>query len=278
MKTNKATFAILVCLLSGSFLAKSQERDQLTVPLSDPNKEGKVKVEIITGSIKVVGYDGKDIIIDAVSVEKSERRTNRERPERSDGMKRISTNSGFELTAKENNNSISVGIDKVNMNVNITMRVPRKCSLKLSTVNNGDIDVENVNGNLEVSNINGNIRMKNIAGSVVANTINDDIVVNFTTITPNTPMAFTSLNGNVDVTFPSNINANVKLKSDMGEVYSDFDIDVDKTPSKINHSADKDKGLYKIKKDEWTYGKINGGGAEIMMKTFNSDIFIRKAK
>ena len=118
MKTNKAIFAILVCLLSVSFFAKSQDRDQLTVPLSDPNKEGKVKVEIITGSIKVVGYDGKDIVIDAVSVEKSEKKTNRERP---DGMRRISTNSGFELTAKENNNTVSIGVDKVNMNVNITV-------------------------------------------------------------------------------------------------------------------------------------------------------------
>ncbi len=275
MKTNKAIFAILVCLLSVSFFAKSQDRDQLTVPLSDPNKEGKVKVEIITGSIKVVGYDGKDIVIDAVSGEKSEKKTNRERP---DGMRRISTNSGFELTAKENNNTVSIGVDKVNMNVNITVKVPRKCSLKLSTINDGDILVENVSGNLEISNINGNIKMKNIAGSVVANTINDDIVINFTNITPNTPMAFTSLNGKVDVTFPSTVKANVKLKSDMGEVYSDFDIDVDKTPSKVNHSADKEKGLYKIKKDEWTYGKINGGGSEIMMKTFNGDIFIRKVK
>ncbi|MES2518537.1 MAG: hypothetical protein V4585_10540 [Bacteroidota bacterium] len=275
MKTNRSIFVLLALLLSGSFFAKSQDREQLSVPLSEPTKEGKVIISIITGSIKVVGYDGKDIVIDAISADKNEKRANRER---SDGMKKISTNSGFELTAKEKNNTVTVNIDKVNMNVNITVKVPRKCSLKLSTINDGDILVENVSGNLEISNINGHIKMKNIAGSVVANTINDDIIVNFTEITPNTPMAFTTLNGKVDVTFPVSVKANVKLKSDMGEVYSDFDIDVDKTPSKINHSTDKEKGLYKIKKDEWTYGKINNGGSEIMMKTFNGDIFIRKAK
>ena len=145
-------------------------------------------------------------------------------------------------------------------------------------VNNGDISVENVNENLEISNINGFIKMKNIAGSVVANTINQDIIVNFTEVTPNTPMAFTTLNGKVDITFPATVKANVKLKTDMGEVYTDFDIDVDKTPSKINQSVDKEKGLYKIKKDDWTYGKINGGGSEIMMKTMHGNIFIRKIK
>jgi hypothetical protein len=275
MKLTNTIFLLLVCLLSVSFFAKSQDREQLSVPLSDPNKEGKLKVEIINGSIKVVGYDGKDIIIDAVSIDKSEKKTNKER---ADGMRRIATNSGFELTAKENNNIVTVGVDKVNIVVNITIKVPRKFSLKLSTINEGDILVENVNGNLEVSNINGNIKLKSVAGSVVANTINDDIVVNFTNITANTPMAFTSLNGNVDITFPATIKANVKLKSEMGEVFSDFDIDIDKTLSNTKHVTDKEKGLYKIKKNEWTYGKINNGGAEIMMKTFNGNIIIHKVK
>lgn len=275
MKLTNTILLLLVYLLLVSFFAKSQDREQLSVPLSDPNKEGKLKVEIINGSIKVVGYDGKDIMIDAVSIDKNEKKTNKER---ADGMRRIATNSGFELTAKEHNNTVTVGIDKVNIVVNITIKVPRKFSLKLSTINEGNILVENVNGNLEVSNINGNIKLKSVAGSVVANTINDDIVVNFTNITANTPMAFTSLNGDVDITFPATIRANVKLKSEMGEVFSDFDIDVDKTLSNAKHITDKEKGLYKIKKNEWTYGKINNGGAEIMMKTFNGDIIIHKVK
>ena len=120
--------------------------------------------------------------------------------------------------------------------------------------------------------------MKNVGGSVVANTINKDILVNFTEITPNTPMAFTTLNGKVDVTFPGSLKANVKLKTDMGDVFTDFDIDVDKSSSKINQSIDKENGLYKIKKDDWTYGKINGGGSEIMMKTMQGNIYIRKVK
>ena len=257
------------------FFAQSQEKEQLTIPLSDPSKAGKLDVGLINGSIKVIGYAGKEIIIDAISVEKNDRRGGKEQTE---GMKRISTNDGFELTAKEKNNTVHVGVDKVNMLVNLTIKVPHKFSLKVSTINNGDISVENVNGNLEISNINGFIKMKDIAGSVVANTINRDIVVNFTEVTPNTPMAFTTLNGKVDITFPASVKANVKLKSDMGEVFTDFDIDVDKTPNKINQSVDKEKGLYKIKKDDWTYGKINGGGSEIMMKTMHGNIYIRKIK
>jgi hypothetical protein len=275
MKLNQAIFAAFMLLLIIPFHAKCQEREQLTVPLTDPSKEGKLNVSIITGSIKVIGYDGKDMIIDAISDERNDKKNSKDR---ADGMKKISTNDGYEIIAREKNNTINVSTDKVNMKINLTIKVPRKTSIKLSTINDGDIWVENVSGNLEVSNINGDIRMKNVAGSVVANTINESIIVNFTEVTPNTPMAFTTLNGNVDITFPATIKSNIKLKSDMGEVYSDFDIEIDKTPIKVNHSIDKEKGLYKIKKDEWTNGKINGGGAEIMMKTMQGDIFIRKNK
>ena len=37
-------------------------------------------------------------------------------------------------------------------------------------------------------------------------------------------MAFTSLNGIVDVTLPASVKANVKLRSDQGDVFTDFDI------------------------------------------------------
>lgn len=274
MQINKIIIATIVLIICISFYAQSQDREQLTVPVSDPTKEIKLNANLITGSIKVIGYDGKDVIIDAIAPV-SEKKQNHER---ADGMKKISTNDGFEIVAREQNNTVNVSTDRVNMKVNLSIKVPHKTSLKLKTINDGDIYVENVSGNHEVSNINGEIKMKNVAGSVVANTINENIIINFTSITPNTPMAFTTLNGNVDVTFPATVKANVKLKSDMGEVLTDFDIDVDKTAAKIKQTTDKEKGLYKIQKDEWTYGKINGGGPEFMMKTMHGDVLIRKIK
>ncbi len=274
-KIMKIRKLILTLILVIPFLAQSQEKDELTVPLSDPNKEGKLSVGIINGSIKIIGYAGKEVVVEGVAVDKKHIKTNKEN---SEGMKRISSNDGFELTAKEKNNNVNVSFDNVNRSVNLTIKVPHRFSLKVSTINNGDISIENVKGNLEISNINGFIRMKNIGGSVVANTINQDIVVNFTEVTPNTPMAFTTLNGKVDVTFPSNIKADVKLKTDAGDIFSDFDIDVSKVPAKINKTVDKEQGYYKIKKDDWTFGKVNGGGSEIMMKTMHGNIYIRKAK
>jgi hypothetical protein len=59
-------------------------------------------------------------------------------------------------------------------------------------------------------------------------------------------------------------------------VYSDFDVAVDKSTPKVTRTAQ--NGLYRVSTDDWTYGKVNGGGAEVMMKTMNGDILLRKAK
>lgn len=110
---------------------------------------------------------------------------------------------------------------------------------------------------------------------MVANTVNGDIVVTFNKIDANAPMAFSTLNGDVNVTLPADTKANLKLKTDNGEIFSDFDVDVDKTPGKTEKSST--PGLYKIKKEDWVYGKINGGGAEMLMKNMQGDIYLKKA-
>ena len=112
--------------------------------------------------------------------------------------------------------------------------------------------MENVKGELEVNNVNDKITLTNISGSVVANTVN----------------------GDVNVTLPADTKANLKLKSDNGDVFSDFDIDIDKTPAKTDKTTE--PGMYKIKKDDWVYGKINGGGPEMMMKNMQGNIYVKK--
>lgn len=266
-------FLKTIFLLAISFAySLAQDTEQITVKLSDPGKPGYLHANLINGTIKVSSYTGKDVVISASVPGKTEKKEERN----ADGMRKISSSGGFEINATQRDNKIEVSTRFVDRTMNLSIQVPQKFSLKLSTINNGKIVVENVDGNHEVSNINGSIYLMAVDGAVVANTINGNITVSLNSISANTPMAFSSLNGDVDVTFPANLKANVKAKSDRGDVYSDFDIDIDKSTSKIETKADADKGMYKIKRDDWTRGKINGGGAEIMLKTMNGNVKIRK--
>ena len=125
---------------------------------------------------------------------------------------------------------------------------------------------------MEVSNVNGPITFTDVSGSVLCNTVNGDIIANFKKVTANEPMAFVTLNGNVDVTFPSGIKASAKMKSDRGEIYTDFDMTMTKSKPEPRSSGKK----YEISINSWVYGDINGGGPEYTFKNMNGDILIRK--
>ncbi|WP_026628836.1 DUF4097 family beta strand repeat-containing protein [Dyadobacter alkalitolerans] len=277
MKTNQlltlSIAALLTCFTSPS-MAQTGTKEQLVVPLTDPAKPGSLQVNLINGTIKVTGYSGNQVVIDAVV--KGSEKPDKPKDEAAGGMKRITRNGGLELTATEEHNVVKLTTRMVNTTMLLEIKVPQKFGLKVGTVNNGDIVIENVSGEMEIQNVNGDITLTNIAGSAVANTINGTLKANFKTIDTTSPMAFSTLNGNVDVTIPASAKFNVKLKSDRGEIFSDFDVDVDKSAPQATRSS-KD-GMYKVSIDDWVKGKINGGGSEIMMKNMNGNIYVRKAK
>src|SRR6202000_1816219 len=125
-----------------------------------------------------------------------------------------------------------------------------------------------------INNVNGWIHCDGAAGSVVANTVNGDVIVGFKSVNPQAAMAFSTLNGKVDVTFPAALKAKVKLKAEQGDVFSDFDVAIEK--GQTNVDKPKDSHMYKIAIDDWVYGSVNGGGPEIMMKTTNGNVYLRK--
>jgi hypothetical protein len=273
MKKMKFTIAVFTLLVITTLcFAQKEGTETLTVPLSNPGKTYTLKVHVLSGSIKVTGYDGKDIIVNATP-NAEEDGDDREPAEK--GMKRISTGGGFEVTAKEADNNVTVSSGSIEKRIDLDLKVPQDVKLKLGTVNEGVVSVSNIKGEIEVNNVNDDIELSEISGSAVANTVNGNVIVVFTSVDPQASMAFSTLNGDVKVTFPAATKANLKLKSDMGDVYSDFEIDIDKTPSKTEKTSE--PGMYKVKKDNWVYGKINGGGPEMIFKNMHGDIYVKKS-
>ncbi len=273
MKTIKFLGTLSIALLFTSGVWAQDGKQEMSVPLSDPAKPFKLDVHLVDGSITINGYEGKSVIIEAVS---NEKKRSAESQEHGSGMHRINGGNSADIQAEEHNNEISIS-GNAGRSVNLVIKVPQnEGTFKIGTVNNGDITGGNLNGDLEVTNVNGAIKLKNIAGSVVANTVNGNVVVTFRSIDSKAAMAFSTLNGNTDVTFPASLKANVKLKSDRGDVYTDFDVITDQHKPEVTRSDG--KGMYSLKIEDWVYGKINGGGPQLMMKTTFGNIYIRKAK
>jgi hypothetical protein len=242
------------------------------VPLSNPGKPYTLKLGLVYGSIKVTGYSGKEILIEVSARNKNKKE---DTEDAGNGMKRISPKNSFDITAKEENNDITVSNNHPEQIADMSLKVPQEGKLKLSTVNNGEIEVDNVNGEIEVNNVNGSIKLTDISGSAVASTVNGNVIAIFTTVDPKAPMAFTTLNGNVDLTLPPTAKSSFRLKSDRGEIFTDFDVSIERTP-KAEKTAQ--SGVYQIKLDDWILCNINGGGPEVLMKNMNGNIYLRKPK
>lgn len=259
--------AILALLL---IPAKIQAQEQITVPLSNPGEPGKLTIGIVRGSISVSGYDGQEVLINYAGDIKE----NKEKQVTKNGLRRISNNSvGFAV--KEDDNKVEVSGASPRQNIDFDVSVPRNFSIKLSTVNGGNILVENVNGEIEVSNVNGEVTLQNVSGSGLVNTVHGNIKATFKNVNPDKPMAFSNLNGDIDITLPANISMNTKMKSEWGEVFTDFDMDIRRTDDK-NIKSSKNSGTFEVSIDNWIYGSINGGGPEYLFKSMRGDIYIRK--
>lgn len=275
---NKTLLRTLLALLTLAWgcpaLAQQAGKEQLTVALSNPGKPGTLHLKLVGGSIRVEGSSGKDVVID-VSMRGGSRGD--DRPDNAPaGMRRLSQVNGLDVTATEKDNHVYVKTQSHQTPVDFTIRVPRQFSLQIGTVNSGSISVQNVAGELEISNVNGSIKLEDVGGSAVANTVNGDITADFREVNSGAPMAFSNINGKIDLTLPAKTKAALKLKSDRGEIYTDFDMAVDSNTPKTTRSAQ--NGTYRVSQDSWTSGKINGGGAEFMLKTLNGNIYVRKAK
>ncbi|NCI45651.1 DUF4097 domain-containing protein [Sediminibacterium soli] len=295
MKTKKMLPMLMGMLLVGAGVTAQSE--SLTVPLSEPGKPYKLEVGLVNGGITLIGYEGKDIVVEAQSGSdrKKKDRTSggnsvevnvntnvnisggRDR-ESGSGMRKLSAaNNGLDVSAQERNNRVTINTDSWKRAVDLVIKVPASGgTFRINATNNGDIVISNINGEMEVSNTNGSISFNNVSGTAIANTVNGNLTGVFKSVDGKSPMAFSTLNGRVDITFPALVKANIKAKSDRGEVYSDFDVDVDKAPAKVNRSSE--KGMYKLNIEDWILGRINGGGPEMMLKTMNGNIYIRKAK
>ena len=219
--------ALLAVAFVWTMMATAARAEHLVVPLSDPAKPAELEVSLVMGGIKVTGGATKEVVVEAVSraEDEGDKEKDKDRPANRAGMRRI-PNTAIGLEAEEEDNKVSISAQSWARAVDLEIQVPVGSTVRLSTVNDGDIEVENIDGEIEISNTNGEIRVKNVRGPVSATTVNGDVTVVFRGTMAASPMAFSTLNGDVDVTFPGDLKATVRLQSDNGDICSDFDVAV----------------------------------------------------
>jgi hypothetical protein len=260
---------IALILIAGALSAAAQ--DKITVPLTNPSQPVTLKITQMNGSIKVTAGTGRDVVV--TSADNRSSRRERDRDQAPPGMTRIGGRPGLDIEEDHNVVQITSGM---NGESEIVVETPANTNLQLKSINGAAIEVTGVNGDHEIQNNNGSIKLTDVSGSVVANSLNGSVTVSLNRVTGNKPMSFTSLNGKIDVTLPADTKARLKLKSDNGSIFSDFEVKLDSSGgSTIEDSRGKD-GKYRISVDRTVSGTINGGGPDFTFRTMNGNILIHK--
>ena len=281
----------------------------VTVPFSDAGRPGTVKIDAMSASVSVKVGAGRDVVVTTTAGRDRDDGRDRNRTRRNSGSTTDSSTAGLRrltqppgVKIEQENNVISISATTMTNPVNVGIEVPATTSLVLRVVIAGDVSVDGVNGSIEVNNINGSIHLTSVGGAVIAHSTNGDVVAALRQVVAGTPMSFTSLNGNVDVTLPGSTKANLKMRSDQGDVFTDFDVRTTASPARATpgdarvdgrpgpvpsprpspnsrgRNDPKDKAKYRLEMDRSIYGTVNGGGADFELRTFNGNVYLRKAK
>lgn len=268
MKFGNLTKSLMFLTLFLAAQVSAQDQPHIiNIPLSNPGEPLTLDISILSARIEVVGEDREDVEF-AVVVETSNRK--------------IVTPSGtqplnrgpYSLEIDEDENYVSVDTDWRADRVMIVAKIPRRADLTLSTTNDGEIIVSNVSGNLELENTNGPITASNISGSIIADAINDTIEVQFSELDGDSAMSLNSMNGDLIFGLPATAGAQFHLDSSQGEIYSDFEVDVQATEPVVQRSENS-RGV-EVRVESTIVVHVNGGGPVVRMKTLNGDIHIRK--
>ena len=272
MKKNMKVLGMIwiAVMMIGSAMAQTD--GEFTVPLSDPGKRGKLIAQLNSGSITVKGTARKDVLIKYQQVADKNKHKDKG-GEGKDGLKRISSGT-MDLEVTENSNQVKVGSDSWSNTIDLFIEVPSGFDMKVKAYNDGDIVISDVQGEVEITNYNGEITANNISGSAVASTYNGDIKITFNSVKADTPMSYSTYNGDIDLTFPASFKGTLKMKTERGEIFTGFDVNLIKSGPIQKKEAK--SGTYRVVIDEWVKGDINGGGPEFTMKNYNGDILIRK--
>jgi putative adhesin len=269
-RLHRSLACVALLAAAGALMAQESSGERVTASFSDPSRPGVLNVNLVAGSITVKAGQGKDVIIQSHG-----RREHRDADSEaaSGGLRRLAQQPSIDI--EEQNNRMEISSPSAMHPVDLEIEVPARTNLELSTVNNGDIHVAGIDGEMEIGNVNGSITLTSVSGSVVAHTVNGKVLVQLVRVTPQKPMAFTSLNGAVDITLPATTKAYLKLRSDNGEVYSDIELEMTTQAASVEDTR-REGGRYRVEVNKSIYGTMNGGGPNFDLRTFNGNIYLRK--
>ena len=226
--------------------------------------ERHMRINLTGGGVTVQGHDS-----DEVTIVVTEAMPEDDETEMTQSGFRQLPNGGQNLVVRQDGGEIILRSGRADDYANILVRMPRNARLTVSSAMDGDIRVDDVHGELDIQAANGDVEVNGISNVAVIHAHADDLTASIAVAELPGPLVLTSWAGNVDLQMSPELRADLRWRTNYGDVLTDLDISDVQT---VRERTDSEDGT---RIEGFTLGRLNGGGPEISVTTFSGDIVMR---
>jgi len=201
--------AAMVVLLAGLVSAQDFKK-AYTIPAG-----GQISVKNVSGDVKVTGYNGSNILVDAYKVGKDRDLVT---------IEDLSTGDKVQLRVHYPEHC------NCDASVNFEVRVPSNVDYTFDSIGSvsGDVELTGVQGNIKTESVSGDVVLTDVGGTIKASSVSGSVNAQVTRIDKPGDLRFSSVSGSVAVKAPTNLNVDIDMSSVSGAVQTDFPIEVQK--------------------------------------------------
>ena len=208
---------------------------------------GQIRIGNVSGDVIVTGYDGDSIVVTA-----TKKGRDRDMIEIEDRSAAGNLDIGVRYP-KQCNCDASLQFD---------VQVPRSVLYNFDRISSvsGDVRVTGVTGRLHASAVSGDVTIQDVSGTVSASAVSGDVGVVINRLDGADDMKFNTVSGDVNVSLPSSLDADVDMSSFSGSIKTDFAIEVRSERHGSRNSA---------------RGKLGEGSRRLKLSSVSGDISLR---
>jgi len=249
-----STILLISPFALGSNQGNFTEEFHKNYPLS---AQGRIEIDNINGAVHISTWDRNEVQVDAIKTAHSKERLDEARIDISSDADHLSIRTHY--PGHDHTFWNDTWHDNP-ANVEYTLTVPRQARLDKIKLVNGALDLRDVAGEVRASCVNGRIEAQNLQGPAELNTVNGRLEAHVEQM-PAASLKFSSVNGSVRVTLPSDASAEIKASTVSGGISNDFGLAVSRHQF-VGQSL---------------HAQLGSGGGEVRLSTVNGSIEIRHA-
>lgn len=153
--------------------------------------------------------------------------------------------------------------------------VPVHALVKVTTVNDGRVEISGIHGRISAGNVNGPVSVSDLDDCESVESVNGDVTLGFR-IAPSIDCHIETINGDIRMLVPGSAGLDVALILGNGHMTTEFPVDPLVLPARVEHTEKDGRHLYRIEQPAGV--RLAGGGPTFSIDSMNGNLRIQKTQ